>query len=43
LKGVGQKTLQKKPSQQQSALRRDFVMLASCLKNYQEVISDSLA
>ena len=34
---------QKKPSQQQSVLRRDSVMLAACVKGYQEVIRDSLA
>ena len=39
----GSVNLAKKTSQQQSALRRDFVMLATCLKNYQEVIRDSLA
>ena len=33
----------KKPGQQQSALRRDSVMLAACLKGYQEVTCDSLA
>jgi len=43
LKGVGQQTLPKKPGQQQSVLRRDSVMLAACLKGYQEVIRDSLA
>ena len=32
-----------KTSQQQSFLRRDSVMLAACLKGYQEVIRDSLA
>ena len=34
---------QETPSQQQSAVRRDSVMLAACLKGYQEVIRDSLA
>jgi len=35
--------MQKTPSQQQSAVRRDSVMLAACLEGYQEVIRDSLA
>jgi hypothetical protein len=43
LKGLGQYTLPKKRSQQQSALRRDSVMLTACLKGYQEVIRDSVA
>ena len=42
-RGWASKPCQKKPSQQQSALRRDSVMLAACLKGYQEVIRDSLA
>ena len=31
VKGVGSVNLAKKPSQQHSALRRDSVMLATCL------------
>ena len=43
VEGGGPLNLTKKPSQQQSALRRDSVMLAACLKSYQEVIPDYLA
>ena len=42
VEGGGPVNLAKKTSQQQSALRRDSVMLAACLKGYQEVIRDSL-
>ena len=42
VEGGGSVNLAKKPSQQQSVLRRDSVMLAACLKGYQEVICDSL-
>ena len=43
VEGGGPVNLAKKLSQQQSALRRDPVMLAACLKGSQEVIRDSLA
>ena len=40
VEGGGPVNIAKKHSQQQTVLRRDSVMLAACLKGYQEVIRD---
>ena len=40
VEGGGPVKIAKKNSQQQTVLRRDSVMLAACLKGYQEVIRD---